>query len=531
MLVVHPVAEGARGSCRDGGRRSAAPRRGPWPWRAMVRDARRRRPIRPSRRVRRRPSSCSPGMRRTPGEPVGSAAWWRTSRRPSTRGPSTCCLQLVSDHKVDVYDIRVADIVDAFIAEMAARQPFDLQTASEFLRDRRHPGRAQVPQAPARARRRRGRRGAGRLRRARPPPRPAARAAGLRGGRRRLRRAHRAGRALGAPRRRARGALPRPRPRPAGRRHPRAAGRRLPAGTAPRPEPVLDLSHVTVEAVTVSEAVAELEERLPGAGPGCRSASSPSHCTTRMQVIVRFLALLELCKRGWVTLDQGETFGDLVGGVGRATRPCSPPWVVATRSRSTTAEAPVRGASRGAPGHRGRPAVGGRARAAQHAGRAARDAHRARRGRLRRAGRGLRGRGPGFRAGPGGRRLPLPDPPRPGPLRGALRHGGRVVAPVVGRARDPRHRRLPPARVAGPDRRPAGRERRRRGAPARAARLHRRRGPRPGPGPARPVRHHAAFLEKLGLFSLDELPPVEELLPGPEVVEQLEERLRPGADA
>jgi chromatin segregation and condensation protein Rec8/ScpA/Scc1 (kleisin family) len=31
-----------------------------------------------------------------------------------------------------------------------------------------------------------------------------------------------------------------------------------------------------------------------------------------MQIIVRFLALLELCKRGLVSLDQGETFGDLV---------------------------------------------------------------------------------------------------------------------------------------------------------------------------------------------------------------------------
>ena len=40
-----------------------------------------------------------------------------------------------------------------------------------------------------------------------------------------------------------------------------------------------------------------------------------------------------------------------------------------------------------------------------------------------------------------------------------------------------------------------------------------------------------AFLERLGLYDLGELPPVEELLPGPEVVEQLEERLRPGADA
>jgi len=31
-----------------------------------------------------------------------------------------------------------------------------------------------------------------------------------------------------------------------------------------------------------------------------------------MQIIVRFLALLELCKRGRVLLEQGETFGDLV---------------------------------------------------------------------------------------------------------------------------------------------------------------------------------------------------------------------------
>lgn len=77
------------------------------------------------------------------------------------------------------------------------------------------------------------------------------------------------------------------------------------------PAEVLDLSHVTVEAVTVSEAVVELEERLPlELTMTFRELSS--HCTTRMQVIVRFLALLELCKRGRVVLDQGETFGDLV---------------------------------------------------------------------------------------------------------------------------------------------------------------------------------------------------------------------------
>ena len=43
---------------------------------------------------------------------------------------------------------------------------------------------------------------------------------------------------------------------------------------------------------------------------------------------MRFLALLELCKRGWITLDQGETFGDLVVVWIAGTRPCSPPWAV-----------------------------------------------------------------------------------------------------------------------------------------------------------------------------------------------------------
>ncbi len=53
------------------------------------------------------------------------------------------------------------------------------------------------------------------------------------------------------------------------------------------------------------------------------------------------------------------------------------------------------------------------------------------------------------------------------------------------------------------------------------------------PGPGQPFLYGTtpAFLEKLGLAGLEQLPPVEELLPGPEVVNELEERLRPGADA
>ena len=81
-------------------------------------------------------------------------------------------------------------------------------------------------------------------------------------------------------------------------------------GSAERPVPRVDLSHVTVDTVSVSEAVADLM-----AGPESERATSfralVEGCSTRIEVIVRFLALLELCKMGRVTLGQGSTFGDL----------------------------------------------------------------------------------------------------------------------------------------------------------------------------------------------------------------------------
>ncbi|MDA8147241.1 MAG: ScpA family protein [Actinomycetota bacterium] len=80
--------------------------------------------------------------------------------------------------------------------------------------------------------------------------------------------------------------------------------------TAPRPAPVIDLAHVTVDTLTVAEAVSELVATLPGAGR-VSFRSLTGHLATRLEVIVRFLAVLELCKQGHVTLDQGCTFGDL----------------------------------------------------------------------------------------------------------------------------------------------------------------------------------------------------------------------------
>jgi segregation and condensation protein A len=81
-------------------------------------------------------------------------------------------------------------------------------------------------------------------------------------------------------------------------------------GSAEQPVPRVDLSHVTVDTVSVSEAVAELIS-----GPDEARATSfralVAGCRTRIEVIVRFLALLELCKMGRVSLGQGSTFGEL----------------------------------------------------------------------------------------------------------------------------------------------------------------------------------------------------------------------------
>ncbi len=81
-------------------------------------------------------------------------------------------------------------------------------------------------------------------------------------------------------------------------------------GSAERPVPRVDLSHVTVDTVSVSEAVAELMA-VPDEARATSFRVLVAGCRTRMDVIVRFLALLELCKRGRVSLGQGSTFGEL----------------------------------------------------------------------------------------------------------------------------------------------------------------------------------------------------------------------------
>ncbi len=107
--------------------------------------------------------------------------------------------------------------------------------------------------------------------------------------------------------------------------------------TAERPVPRVDLSHVTVDTVTVSETVADSDRRPAREGSDHRSASSPGHLHLRIEVIVRFLALLELCKQGRVTLGQGHDLRRPGGGVDRP-RPGELAGVAARGATSTTAD-------------------------------------------------------------------------------------------------------------------------------------------------------------------------------------------------
>jgi segregation and condensation protein A len=79
----------------------------------------------------------------------------------------------------------------------------------------------------------------------------------------------------------------------------------------PKPEPIVDLFHVTPITITVADAVAELIDELPRVGR-ISFRRLTADLADRIEVIVRFLAVLELFKQGYVDLDQPERFGDLV---------------------------------------------------------------------------------------------------------------------------------------------------------------------------------------------------------------------------
>jgi segregation and condensation protein A len=257
-----------------------------------------------------RPRACPAGRPRS-GSVAVVAVHVRT---PVFEGPFDVLLRLVSEHELEVCDIPLAEVVDAFVAELAARpegQALDLDGCSEFLVIA-----AILVELKSRA--------------LLPGPDEVDDDEELSGFDERDRLLARlyelqayasAADAFAVLIEQAERVVPR---RAGLEERFRDLAPELLAGVdagqlaaayrravAARVPPGLDLSHVTVEAVTVSEAVAELEQRLPSEGT-ISFRRLTRHCATRMEVIVRFLALLELCKRGWVTLEQGTTFGDVV---------------------------------------------------------------------------------------------------------------------------------------------------------------------------------------------------------------------------
>jgi segregation and condensation protein A len=81
-------------------------------------------------------------------------------------------------------------------------------------------------------------------------------------------------------------------------------------GIEVKPVPVVRLHHVTVDAVSVAETVVSLAQRLPSIGR-LSFRELTAGLESRIEVIVHFLALLELCKLGHIELGQGATFGEV----------------------------------------------------------------------------------------------------------------------------------------------------------------------------------------------------------------------------
>ncbi len=80
--------------------------------------------------------------------------------------------------------------------------------------------------------------------------------------------------------------------------------------TTPKPVPVVDLFHVSPVRASVADAMVELVDELPRIGR-ISFRRLTDGLVERLEVIVRFLALLELFKQGMVELDQAERFGDI----------------------------------------------------------------------------------------------------------------------------------------------------------------------------------------------------------------------------
>ncbi len=78
----------------------------------------------------------------------------------------------------------------------------------------------------------------------------------------------------------------------------------------PKPTPTVNVDHIHSVRTSVNEAVTELVDELPRLGRVTFRRLTEAF-VERLEVVVRFLAVLELFKQGLVELDQPAAFGDI----------------------------------------------------------------------------------------------------------------------------------------------------------------------------------------------------------------------------
>ena len=78
----------------------------------------------------------------------------------------------------------------------------------------------------------------------------------------------------------------------------------------PKPVPVVEIGHIHSVRLSVIEAVEELVDELPRVGRITFRALTETF-VERLEVVVRFLAVLELYKQGLIDLDQPGAFGEI----------------------------------------------------------------------------------------------------------------------------------------------------------------------------------------------------------------------------
>jgi segregation and condensation protein A len=224
-------------------------------------------------------------------------------------GPFDLLLRLITEQRVDLYEVALSEIVDAFLAEVEEMQRLDLEVATEFLviastlvelKCRRLlPGREESDEDTLALLEERdyllarlvecttfsaagGELALAELAASKSWPR------------------------LAGPEERFQGLQPDLLAQVSVEDVYAAAQRAL----ATKPVPRVETDHVLVDEVTVSEVVAALCDSLPMSSPTTFRALT-SRAGSRMEIVVHFLGLLELYKQGLVDLEQTAIFGEL----------------------------------------------------------------------------------------------------------------------------------------------------------------------------------------------------------------------------